>query len=150
MLKAGFIDFGIGPDEGDLKGWEKQNIYEGNFGLYASTSLKRKQTQDLGFIVAEDDCKDTIFFKEAYREKYKKDPLIALEVNSWEMIANLTLEGLGIGYFPDYIALKKKDALKQYEADLAPFPYQIAAFFPKGMKLRRSSEIFLSYFNLML
>ena len=93
MLKTGAFDFGMGPDEGDLVGWERCDIYRGNFGLYVSSSLRKKQIEGLGFILAESDCKDTIAFKEAYRRKYGKEPLISLEVNSWEMIANLTLEG---------------------------------------------------------
>jgi DNA-binding transcriptional LysR family regulator len=147
MLKTGIIDFGIGPDEGDLEGWEKRNIYKGNFGLYVSSMLKKKEIGKLGFILAESNCKDTIYFREAYRKKHDKEPQLSLEVNSWEMIANLTLEGLGIGYFPDYIALRKKDGLKAYDLSLASFPYRICAFYPKGMKLRKSSEIFLSYFK---
>lgn len=145
-LKTGAIDFAIGPDEGDLEGWDKFCIHKGNFGLYVSASAKKNEIAKFGFILADCNCKDTIFFKEAYFKKYGKPPTICLEVNSWEVIANLTLMGLGIGYFPDYIA-KSKPGFKKYGLDLSLFPCQINAFFPKGMKLRKSSEIFLSYFK---
>lgn len=36
-----------------------------------------------------------------------KMPEVVLEVGSWEVVANLVEEGLGIGYFPDYVATKK-------------------------------------------
>lgn len=145
MLKTGMIDFGISPEEGDLEGYENYDIHKGFFGLYVSSKIKK--ILNLDFILAEGECKDSAFFKQTYHKQYGKMPKIALEVNSWEVIANLTIEGLGIGYFPDYIALGKREMLKEYEADLPPFPYCIKAFFPKGMKLRKSSEIFLSYFQ---
>lgn len=147
MLKTGVIDFAIGADEADLQDWENIEIFRGNFGLYTSLSLKEQQIKKLGFILAESGCKDTIFFRETYRKKYKKDPQIAFEVNSWEMIANLTIEGLGIGFFPDFIAHSKKETLKKYDLSFIAFPYRILAFYPKGMQLRKSSQIFLQYFQ---
>lgn len=145
MLKRGMIDFGIGPDEGDLEDHEKCNLHQGFFGLYVSSKVKN--TSNLDFILAEGDCKDSAFFRETYCKHYGKMPNISLEVSSWEVIANLTIEGLGIGYFPDYIALGKKEMLKKYESNLPFFPCSIKAFYPRGMKLRKSSEIFLSYFQ---
>lgn len=145
MLKKGIIDFGIGPDEGDLGDYENCDLHQGVFGLYVSSKLK--ETSNLGFILAEGDCKDSAFFRDTYFKHYGTMPKTALEVNSWEVIANLTIEGLGIGYFPDYIAFGKKEMLKRYEINLPLFPYCIKAFFPKGMKLRKSSEAFLSYFK---
>lgn len=98
--------------------------------------------------LAEGTCKDSAFFRQAYNKCYGKMPRTALEVSSWEVIASLTVEGLGIGYFPDYIALGKSEALKQYKINLPSFPYSIKAFFTKGMKLRKSSEAFLSFFQM--
>lgn len=145
MLKKGVIDFGIGPDEGDLEDHEKCDLHQGFFGLYVSSSIV--DDSNLDFILAEGECRDAAFFRQTYCRHYGKLPKVALEVNSWEVIANLTVEGLGIGYFPDYIALGKKGKLKKYKMNLPSFPYSIKAFSPKGMKLRKSSEIFLSYFQ---
>lgn len=145
MLKKGIIDFGIGPDEGDLADHDQYDLHQGFFGLYVSSRVK--ESSNLDFILAEKECKDSAFFRQTYCKHYGKMPKVALEVSSWEVIANLTVEGLGIGYFPDYIALGKKEILKKHEINLPSFPYSIKAFFPKGMKLRKSSEIFLSYFQ---
>ncbi len=147
MMKMGVIDFGIGPDEEDLEGLESYVIHEGVFGLYVSSTIKKKEISNLGFILAEGECKDTVFFREAYYKKFAEAPKSTLKVSSWEIIANLTLEGLGIGYFPDYIASRNKEKLRQYDLGIAEFPYRICAFFPKGMKIRKSSEIFLSHFK---
>lgn len=147
MLKTGVVDFGICPDEGELDGWEKREIFSGNFGFYVSSRLKKKEADQLGFILAESNCEETIHFRKAYSKIFAKEPKIAIEVNSWEMIANLTLEGLGIGYLPDYLTIKRKEDLKKFPLDISPFPYSICAFYPKGMHLRKSSETFLSYFS---
>lgn len=144
MLKKGHIDFGIGADEGNLEDYEKHDLHQGFFSLYISSKVK--EHSHLDFILAAGDCKESAFFKQAYLSHYRTVPKIALEVNSWEVIANLTIEGLGIGYIPDYVALGKKDLLKKYEMAIPAYPYCIRAFFPKGMKLRKSSELFLSYF----
>lgn len=145
MLKRGMIDFGIGPDEGDLEDHETRDLHRGFFDVYVSPKAKKNECLD--FILAEGECKDSAFFREAYYKHYGEMPKIALEVNSWEVIANLTIEGLGIGYFPDYIALGKKEMLKKVDMKLPSLPYSIKAFFPKRMKLRKSSEVFLSYFQ---
>lgn len=147
MLKTGKIDFGILPDEGDLEGFEKRDIYCGNFKLYASRQFKGKELKKLGLIIAESNCKEIIFLRESYYQKYGKELSPILEVNSWEVIANLVAEGMGIGYFPDYIAAKRA-SFQEYDMGIPLQPYRISALFPPGMKLRKSSEIFLSYFQL--
>ncbi len=147
MLKSGTIDFGIGPDEGDLEGFDQREIYRGTFQLYVSSSFNKEKGRELGFILADRNCKDTQFFKNAYQKIYGTPPPVILEVNSWEVIANLTLEGFGIGYFPDYIALKKKKGLVRCDLGLPDFEYRFVAYSPKGMSLRKSSEIFISSFG---
>ena len=147
MLKMGTIDFGIGPDEGEFEGWKKREIYLGSFGLYCSAQIPQEKYASQGFILAESDCPDTLFFKEIYKKKYGQEPNISLEVNSWEVIANLTAEGLGIGHFPDYIAKNQEGCFNRCLLDLELFACTICAFFPNRMRLRKSSEIFLSYFS---
>jgi DNA-binding transcriptional LysR family regulator len=146
LLKAGMIDFGIVPDEGDLTGFDKRDIYCGNFKLYASRHLNTMEIKKLGFILAEPDCKETVFLKKAYYRKYGKELTGILEVSSWEVIANLVAEGMGIGYFPDYIAMKRR-CFQEYDLGLDIQQYRLSAISPQGMKLRKSSETFLSYFN---
>ena len=44
----------------------------------------------------------------------------SMEVSSWEVIASLTEQGLGIGFLPDYIIGKR--AVILYDAPYPPFP----------------------------
>ena len=142
MLKTGAIDFGMGPDEGDLEELAKQDIYKGNFGLYISSLIKKKDQKNLGFILAEPDCYETAFFKEAFYKKYGREPQILLKVNSWEVIANLVSAGLGIGYFPDYITLSKKGSLRPLDLGLDSFDYRICAFSPNGYEIAQEQRNF--------
>ena len=133
-IKTGAIDFGIGPDEGDLEEFEKISLYSGSFKLYGDI-------KHASFIVADCVTKEVAFFKKTYREKFRKDPVIALEVGSWEVIANLVSYGLGIGYIPDYIAEKKN--LQPINLGLPAYTYSIVAFYPKAIPLRKSSRLFI-------
>lgn len=55
-----------------------------------------------------------------------------MEISSWEVIANLTEAGLGIGLFPDYVAKKRKNRLKNVFSDLTSTPYTVYAVFKKN------------------
>lgn len=150
MLKSGLIDFGIGPEEEDLKGWERKTLHKGKFGLFVSSKTSEQEQNRLGFILAEADCNDTIFFKKTYQRKFGYLPKVALEVSSWEVMANLTAEGLGIGYFPDFVSMNKQNCFRMLDLKIKMFDYCITAFSPHGMKLRKSSQAFLSYFETRL
>lgn len=143
MLKMGTIDFGITCNMGDFAGFEKRILYQGKYGLYISRNIKPRDEKKLGFILPTPE--ETTPFKEAYANKYGKEPEVFLSAGSWEAVANLALEGLGIGYFPDYIARHKQE-LRQCEKKLQLPDFQICAVYPAKMKLQKSSETFLSYF----
>lgn len=145
LLKEGTIDFGIVPDEEEFSSFHKQEIFYGSFKLYASNQFKKSELKSLGFILADRDCKETVYLKQIFYQKFGKELSPILEVCSWEVMANLVSEGMGIGYFPDYIA-KKRKSFQECDIGLDLQAYRIYAISPKGMKLRKSSEIFLSYF----
>lgn len=141
-IKNGTIDFGILPYEGDLDNFQKRLIYSGNFKFYSAPEMNVKE---LKFITTLPNSKEMIFLKNAYRKKYKKELNDFMVVDSWEMIARLASQGLGIGYLPDYFA-KEDFTLQEYDLGIETEEYQMVAISAKGMKLRKSSEIFLSHF----
>ncbi|MBI2742835.1 MAG: LysR family transcriptional regulator [Chlamydiales bacterium] len=147
MLRAGSIDFGIVPVLGafDFSGFTKQTVYQGSYGLYKSSEVDKKEEKRLGFILSESE--DAAVFQHIYQERHGKEPELFLKARSWVVAATLAAEGLGIGYFPDYIASSKQLKLRRCEMDLTLPKYQITAVYPQGMKLRKSSEIFLSLFK---
>lgn len=146
-LQNGFIDFGIAPlihyTVDGFSGLKKRMIYAGNYGLYVSKKITQKEEKKLRFILPAPE--DISFLKESYFRKYKQELNASFIVKSWEVVARLTNEGLGIGYFPDYIASQKEN-LRPSNMRLQLPRYQLCAIYPEGMKLRKSSELFLSLF----
>lgn len=143
LLRAGIIDFGLVPEEGDLSAFEQRKVYTGTHGLYVASGISKKKLSSMNFILAPTECYETQFFLTEYEKKFKKRPDIFLEVQSWEVIAMMTLHGLGIGYIPDYIVAKKKPQLVPVDLGLKALTCTISAIFPKGMQLRKSSQAFL-------
>lgn len=129
-LKKGIIDFGILIDNDDLSLFDCKKIYHGHFFLYAA--IRNKKTPSLGFLLDSDERRETNLLKQCYSEKYKQELPVAMEISSWEVIANLTEAGLGVGLFPDYVAKKRENRLKIVYPELTPTPYSIYAIFKKN------------------
>lgn len=137
LIRKGLIDFGIVLDNEDLSSFETYEIYKGHYKLYQSKKLQSHE-----FILSEE-RQETNLLKASYKKYHRKDMPVLMEVSSWEVIANLTEEGLGIGFFPDYVALKRNKVLVEYEGRYDPMPYRIYAIFAKTNKIARNVEAFL-------
>lgn len=144
-LRLGVIDFAILMDMGDFSGFEERVISKGKFDLYVASHILPQEEKKLGFILTEAD--DTIGLRNAYQKKFKKDPSVCIEARSWITGATLAAEGLGIGYFPDYLAKSFKGKLRPVKLGLTLPSFKLYAISLKGLKLRKSSTIFLSYFS---
>lgn len=147
-IRSGKIDFGIIPNEDNLDNFNKKVIYSGKFCLYTANGNKSQIDKECKFILTEPHSKETIFLKQAYYKKFKKELKNLIEVDSWEMIAKLISQGVGVGYLPDYFSEKSDNPpFQEYDLGLKMEDCQMVAISSKGMKLRKSSEIFLSYFT---
>ncbi len=147
-IRNGKIDFGIVPDEGDLDHFGKKVIYPGKFRFYTALGKQVEDDPTLRFILTEENSKETIYLKRAYFRKFKKELTDFIEIDSWEMIAKLTAAGLGIGYLPDYFTQERSDIpIQEYKLDIKTEEYQMVAIHSKGIKLRKSSEVFLACFT---
>ena len=142
MLTVGTIDFAILKKPPEFSGFEEKILFQSEFGLFCNPHIELSSP---AFILAEPE--ETLPFKKAYYQKYKQEPNILLEARSWIVVAKLAEEGLGIGYFPDYITFGREKTLQRCEKDLNLPKFQMSAVYLKGMRLRKSSEIFLSYFE---
>jgi DNA-binding transcriptional LysR family regulator len=139
MLKKGLIDFGIVLDNEDLSDFESREIYSGEHKLYIAKSIKNPD--NLPFILSEERM-ETKLLKQAYRQKKKQELKTGMEVFSWEAIAGLTEEGLGIGFFPDYIAYRRPK-LKEHPLKFGSFPYKLFAILPKGRVINQNIKSFI-------
>lgn len=129
-LKKGIIDFGILIDNDDLSLFDCRKIDQGHFRLYAAK--QSKDISSLGFLLDSDERKESNFLRQCYQKKYKQELPIKMEISSWEVIANLTEAGLGIGLFPEYVARKRKSSLRIVLPGLLSIPYTIYAIFKKN------------------
>ena len=64
-----------------------------------------------------------------------------MEVSSWEVIASLTEQGLGIGFPADYMI--GKSAVVHYNCPIPTTPYRILAIFSKNRVLSRNAKMFI-------
>lgn len=143
MVKQGVVDFGILPDDGSLGEFDKRDVYQGNFRFYVSSELTVNERKKLNLVIGKFRQDEKEFLQKRYQKKFKKE-LAVMEVTSWEIVANMAAEGMGIGYVPDYTSFRKEGILSEIDLGLELTPYHISAIAPPGMKLRKSSEIFLS------
>ena len=66
--------------------------------------------------------------------------------SSWEVIASLCEQELGIGFVPDYIVHDERRRLKEIDMGMPAF-YTIGAIFPKADKLSRKAQALLDVFQ---
>lgn len=139
-IKRDLIDFGIVLDNEDLSAFDCFEIYQGEYRLYISRKHQSEKT--LPFILSEERV-ETNLLKKAFHKYQRKEMDVLMQVSSWEVIANLTEAGLGIGFFPDYVALKRKKELVEFKTKFDPIPYKIYAIFSKAKKQDRNVKVFL-------
>ncbi len=136
-VKNGEADFGIVLDNEDFSTFHTQEIYRGHHRLYtAKKPLK--------------DCKNRFILSEERREiailrehllSYEVDLQPWIEVSSWEVIASLTEQGLGVGFLPDYVTAKR--LLVPSSLPQPVIPYRILAISSKHKSLSRNAKMFI-------
>lgn len=140
LIRKGLIDFGIVLDNEDLSGFDSLEIFTGEYRLYRSKKFKGENPP----VILSEERIETNQLKSWYRKKFHRELNVLMEVSSWEVIANLTEAGLGIGFFPDYVALKRKKELIEFGLNHPPIPYKIYAIFAKNQKMPRNVSAFLN------
>lgn len=144
-VKKGMIDFGIVLDNDDLSAFEKEEIYQGEYRLFIAKGLLNFEQQ--GFLLSEERI-ETNLLKSYYRQKFGKDLKLSMEISSWEVIARLTEEGLGIGFFPDYIGRAPHANLELAPLTLEPIFYKIYAIFDKKAHLSLPAKALIECFKI--
>jgi len=141
LLSKGMIDFGIVMENEDFSAYQIHKLFRGHYHFYRTKNAKG----DLQKILSEN-RKETILLKNRYREKYGHELDVDLEVSSWEVIANLVEQGLGTGFIPDYVALKRTSLIID-DIGIDPIPYRLIAISPKNISHSDTATSFLSMFS---
>lgn len=135
LVLSGEVEFGIIlKREKDQNAFKIHEILQGEYGIYKAKMHKMTQRDKL--IISEDSHDD----KKIIEQLVHKLPI--LEVMSWEVIANMILEGLGIGILPDYVA--KKHNLVRAPIAIPAISYSIAAISSIRKPLSRNAQLFIN------
>jgi len=139
MVKKGLVDFGLVLDNDDLSSFSCHEIHQGEYGLYVAKSCKNEKELPLIF---SEERKEVLDLQQAFKKRFGHPPEVLMEISSWEVIARLAEEGLGIGFFPDYVA-QGKPRLRRINWSLPVIPYRVLAIFPRNLKASSNIEYFL-------
>lgn len=129
-IKRGVVDFAVLLDNLDLSRYDLDEVRRGEYRLFCSTKYQAGDSPS--FILDSEDRIETNLLKKAYRRVYRKPLPVLMEVPSWEVVAALAEEGLGIGLLPDYVAKRRQNTLKIYPQDYFSMPYTLYAVFPSS------------------
>lgn len=103
-------------------------LRRGQFILIRSTKGSKLPNKDLlneSFILSEARA-ETELLKKSFFQKFKEPIKIQHTVESWDMIAHLVTEGLGIGLVPDMaLGLENRKDLVSIKPDWFVYPYEI-------------------------
>lgn len=146
MLKRDEVDFAIVINDDSFNQFAKHSIKKGTFNLYQSETAPQNQIEQGIFILEEKGAYiqelNEYLLSHDYAYKTK-----ALE--SWELTAHFTNSGIGVGFFPDFLASKERfPNLKPHSINLPPFEYEMIAIYNKSSKLSPASYAFIEQFSL--
>lgn len=137
-VSKGDVNFGIIlAKEKDRLTFKTQTILQGKYGIY-KTKQSVKSSDDR-LIISEESNEDQLIIN-YLKEKKGKIPSI-LSVLSWEVIANMVQQGLGMGIIPDYVA--KRHHLVPVRFAIPSIPYQIIAIWSQNKELSRNAKMFI-------
>lgn len=137
LVKKGEVDFGIVLDNEDFSAFHSYEIFKGEYRLYRAKKLLKQAMNK--FILSEERKEVSLLRQHLHDSGVEMNT--CMEVSSWEVIASLTEQGLGIGFLPDYIIGKR--ALFSYDCPMPPIPYRILAIFSKNRTLPRNAKMFI-------
>lgn len=141
-LRKEQVEFAIVIYDHNFSQFAKHTIQKGYFNLYQS-----KKNPDNHI--------DQGVFVDELEGMYIGDLRQFLSTNEmkaiagWELVAHFTNLGIGVGFFPDYIASKDRfPNLELHPIRVPSFEYEIAAIYNKSAELSRSAYAFIEQFTL--
>lgn len=98
---TGLIDFGVVIENLDLTGLETTNLAAGTFYLVKSKTYQGDWHKD-GILTVEGK-REVGELQKKYLAKNKRSLKLKMEIGSWGVIKKFALEGMGVGFVPDYM-----------------------------------------------
>lgn len=138
FVNQGEVDFGIVLVNNNLPGFDSQEIFSGEHRLYQA---KRRSKPIIDRLIISEDKREDSFLLDHLRENNNQLPRV-IEALSWEVIAGMVKQGLGVGFLPDYVA--NAHGLIPFPYKLPKIPYRILAIHSKNKKLTRNAKMFIN------
>jgi DNA-binding transcriptional LysR family regulator len=137
LVKKGDVDFGIVLDNEDFSAFHTKEIHRGEYRLYRA---KKSSEHSMNRFILSEERKEVSLLRQHLHDS-SIEIRSYMEISSWEVIASLTEQGLGIGFLPDYIVGKR--SLIPYVCDVPSIPYRIFAIYSKNRRLSRNAKMFI-------
>lgn len=141
ILKDKQIDLVISMNNVDFKKFEKIVLFKGEFILLSSKSSNNKHR---GYLTTSG-TPEVLDLKKHYLNKTGQALPVKMEIDSWGVIKQMALDGVGIGFIPDYL-ITERERKFIHKSSLPKINYEVCAFFRKDTELNLKTKKFLDYF----
>lgn len=145
-LKREEVEFAIVVYNHNFSQFAKQTIKKGVFNLYQVASAQENLIDEGIFI----DDMEGMYVDQLRDFLFEKDHSYDVKsIAGWELVANFANLGIGVGFFPDYIALEARfPNLKPHPLKVPLMEYEIAVVYNKSSGLSRAAHAFIEQFTL--
>lgn len=141
------IDFAVTLNNVDLKDCSTKILKEGSFTLYQPV----KSMQNKNLFLTTEETPEVIEFKKRYKKRFKVEPAIELEINSWGVLKKMAEQGNGTALIPDYLLFGKKNISSiETKMKLSMPSFQILSAHNSARSLSLKAETFLEELFLFL
>jgi len=141
------IDFAVTLNNVDLKDCSTTILKEGSFALYQPV----KSMQNRNLFLTTEETPEVIEFKKQYKKRFKVEPAIELEINSWGVLKKMAEQGNGTALIPDYLLFGKKNiSAIETKMKLSMPSFQILSAHNSARPLSLKAETFLEELFLFL
>jgi DNA-binding transcriptional LysR family regulator len=99
LIESRDIELGIGVDDGSFSKFEKHTLLKGQFVLTRSSKNKKLHFPHV-YLLGDKGIETAVLRSQT---KDRANPARFIEVQSWELIAQLAAKGVGVGLVPDFL-----------------------------------------------
>lgn len=147
LLDENLVDFIISVDNLDYAHHPKKILYEGKFVFIHNPNIKTTKSNE--FLLTGETL-ETKQFHILFKKKYNKSPVVKMSVDSWGVIKQLALQGLGVGLIPDYLISKSERKFISNAFNIGEIKYTISTYYTAGTTLNKKSSAFIKMLKLNL
>ncbi|MDG0815767.1 LysR family transcriptional regulator [Bdellovibrio svalbardensis] len=143
QVRSGQVDLGIIVDDGRVQGVHKSILHEGVFVCAAGKN--QKVSGESASFLATKESPGVDELQKIFKKKFGKPATIAMQVESWEVIAKFCTLGMGVGFLPDLL-LKNWDNLRpldEFKELASKQKYRVLLIHQGDHQLTRQAKAFV-------